>query len=176
MAEQREATQRLDSCCHFSWSGGRSFVVLQHATEPLAADDLLALARRVIDLGPDTEQRLVVFPLVRTTGVIIIAIGRDKMVEVTEAEDDEPVQALSPNRADPALDEGVLIRRSWRCGLNRSAVVGKDLIESFGVLKVAVSDEVADRQLHPTGLLGLPRGEPAAGLASPRIVQAARRS
>lgn len=46
-------------------SGRRRRVVLEHASEGLPAEDLIRPLRRVVQVGPHPDQRLVLLPLVR---------------------------------------------------------------------------------------------------------------
>ncbi|MEN1680468.1 MAG: hypothetical protein AAGJ46_12820, partial [Planctomycetota bacterium] len=73
--------------------------MLEHAAEPLSTDDLLAALWRVIELGPDAQRRLVVQTLVQAAGVLVFETRRGDIIEVPQPEDDEPVEALTPDRA-----------------------------------------------------------------------------
>ena len=71
--------------------------------------------------------------------MIIVEIARRDMVEVPQAEDDKPIEALTTDRADPTLNERVLIRRPWRRRLDGDARFGEGLVEPLGVLEVTRS-------------------------------------
>src|SRR5438128_1107268 len=69
---------------------------------------------------------------------------KDKSTPDSRAEDQQPVQALSAKRLDPALSEGVCVRRpDWRAG-HPDPFGYEDIIEGAGELGVSVADEKAD--------------------------------
>jgi hypothetical protein len=51
---------------------------------------------------------------VRTVGVVVLGVDPQHLLEVAATEDQQPVQALGPDRPDPALRVGVGVRRLHR--------------------------------------------------------------
>ncbi len=127
--------------------------MLENSAEPLSADDLVAAFRWVIDLRPDTQRRFVLQTLVRAAAVVVVEVRRRDVIEMPQPEDNESVEAFTSNRADPTLDERVLIRRPRGGWLYRDASIGEDFVETLGVLEVEVSHQVADRQVQSPSLL-----------------------
>src|SRR6266496_998963 len=68
-------------------------------------------------------------------------VGRKDVVEVTAAEDQEPVKAFAPNAADPALGVCPRLRRPNRRLDHPDAFGAEDLVELARELAVAVTDE-----------------------------------
>src|SRR5437870_10794280 len=68
------------------------------------------------------------------------------------AEDQDPVEAVGANRANPALGVGIRVRRLDRRADHSDAFGPEDLIEGVAELRVAVVDEEPERllltQLH----------------------------
>ena len=59
-----------------------------------------------------------------------------RALELAATEDQHPVEALTPYRADKSLGEGVGLRGLHRCSDDRDALASKDLIERVGELAV----------------------------------------
>jgi putative intracellular protease/amidase len=77
--------------------------------------------------------------------VVVIHVFREDDLEMTAAEDEEPVQALPTDGADKPLGDRVRPGRADR-GLDDLGVFGGEhLIEGSGELRVAVTDEEAER-------------------------------
>ena len=51
----------------------------------------------------------------RSMAVVMLDIGAERALELTATKDQHPVEALTPNRADEALGEGVCLRSLHRC-------------------------------------------------------------
>jgi hypothetical protein len=56
------------------------------------------------------------------------------MQELTAADDQQPVEALATNTADPALDVRVRVRRPRWCADDPDASAGEDRITRSGVI------------------------------------------
>ncbi len=67
------------------------------------------------------------------------------MFELATAEDEQPVEALSTDAADPALGVGVRVRRLDGCADHRDPLSSEDVIEAAAELGVAIVDEEAKR-------------------------------
>jgi len=73
--------------------------------------------------------------------VVVRGVGRDDVLEVAAAEDQDPVQALTAGAADPALGVRARLRRPYRCLDHSNTFGSEDLVELAGELAVAVADE-----------------------------------
>jgi hypothetical protein len=78
-------------------------------------------------------------------------------------DDQQPVQALGTDRADPALRMGVGIRRLHRCQQHLGAFCAEHLVEGTAELRIPVAEQEAhpspaflQRQQQVAGLLGDP--------------------
>jgi len=61
--------------------------------------------------------------------VVVAAVGAEHVLEVAAAEDEDPVDAVGANGADPTLDEGVRVRGlNWRAD-DLDALAAEDLVE-----------------------------------------------
>ena len=100
-----------------------ALVVLEHPTEPLVADDRLAVGKRLIDLGPLPNQWPVAdaVALMRPHTVVVSQILGNEIITMLLSEDQEEVEALELDRLNPALEEGVLVGRprAWESLGNR---------------------------------------------------------
>jgi hypothetical protein len=88
-----------------------------------------------------TDGRGQVQPAMRPLPVVVLDIDPEHPLQVSAAEDEHPIQALRPDRADPALGEGV---RPWGpdWGADHLGPIGpEDLVEARGVFGVAVPDQ-----------------------------------
>lgn len=97
------------------------------------------------------------------SGVVVLDVDGEYVLEVASVPDQCPVEALVPYCSDPALGVGVGLGRSHRGLHDAHAVGGEDRVEALGELGVAVADEelkagVLARQAHGqvAGLLGYP--------------------
>ena len=73
--------------------------------------------------------------------VVMSDVRRKDVVEVTAAEDQEPVEAFAPNASDPALGVCPRLRRANRRLDHPDAFGDEDLVELARELAVAVTDE-----------------------------------
>ena|ERR1019366_76029 len=75
--------------------------------------------------------------------VVSHVLGQDSF-EMPAAEDQHPVEALTTNRPDEPLGEGIGSRCSDRSADDSDSVRSEDLVEARGELGVAVTDEELD--------------------------------
>src|SRR2546425_968452 len=66
--------------------------------------------------------------------VVVLDVGVERALELAATEDQHPVEALAPCRADEALRERVGLRGLHRCSDDRDPLASKDLIERIGQL------------------------------------------
>src|SRR6266511_1093054 len=77
--------------------------------------------------------------------VVVVGVGAQDMFELATAEDEQPVEALSTDAADPALGVGVRVRRLDGCADHCDPLSSEDVIEAAAELGVAIVDEEAER-------------------------------
>jgi RimJ/RimL family protein N-acetyltransferase len=75
--------------------------------------------------------------------VVMVHVDAEDVLEVAAADDQEPVEALAADAADPALRVGVRVRRPHRRPDDFDAFAGEGGIERCGELAVAVVNEEA---------------------------------
>ncbi|HVD89434.1 MAG TPA: hypothetical protein VNB91_11120 [Jatrophihabitantaceae bacterium] len=75
----------------------------------------------------------------------MIDVDTEHLLELSPADDQDPVEAVAPDRADPALGERVRLRGPERCADDLDALASEDLIEDLAELTVAIVDQEADR-------------------------------
>ena len=73
--------------------------------------------------------------------VKVLDIGREDVLEVASAEDQEPVKTLAADAPDPALGMRSRLRRSHRRLDHPDPLRTEDLVELTGELAVPVTDE-----------------------------------
>jgi hypothetical protein len=95
--------------------------------------------------------------------VVMADVDREDSFEVAAVHDQEPVETLATDGADPAFDEGVRAGRAHWCADCPDAVGPEHLVERRGELAVAVVDQepnrlrpVDERLDHVPCLLGRP--------------------
>src|SRR5215218_6111000 len=100
---------------------------------------------------------------VGTVAVVVLDIHPEDLLQVTTANDQQPVQALGANRPDPTLRVGVRVRRLDRRDEHLGALGAEHVVESATELRVAVAEHKAQslsslgcRQEEVAGLLGDP--------------------
>jgi hypothetical protein len=71
-------------------------------------------------------------------------VNAEHALELAAVDDQDPVEALAPERADPALGVGVGVWRSDRRADDRHAFAAEDLVEAAAELAVAVVEEEAE--------------------------------
>ncbi len=81
----------------------------------------------------------------RPMPVVMARIDIKHVLELAAAEDEQPVEALATDAADPALGVGVRVRRLDGCADHRDPFSLEDVIEAAAELGVAIVDEEAER-------------------------------
>ena len=79
--------------------------------------------------------------------VVVATVDAEHMLEMAPAENEDPVEAVGAERADPALGEGVRVWRLDRSADHLDALGAEDLVEGVAELRVAVVDEKPERSL-----------------------------
>jgi hypothetical protein len=77
--------------------------------------------------------------------VVVAAVDAEHVFEVASAEDQDPVETVGSDGADPAFGEGVRVRRLNRCPDHFDAVGVEDLVERVAELAVSIVDEEPER-------------------------------
>jgi hypothetical protein len=85
--------------------------------------------------------RLEVEGAVRPPVVVVARVDAEDVLELAAADDQQPVEALAANAADPALDVGVRVRRPNRRPHDPDTFAGEDRIERRGELGISVVEE-----------------------------------
>jgi hypothetical protein len=67
------------------------------------------------------------------------------MFELSAARDQEPLETVTADRADPAFGEGVRVRRAERGTDDLDAHASVDIVEGTSELAVAIMDQKPDR-------------------------------
>ena len=78
-------------------------------------------------------------------GVVVLYVDAQDMLELTAARDQDPVEAVAADGADPALGERVRVRRPKWGADDLDAFALEDVIEGAAELAVAVVDQEPDR-------------------------------
>ena len=79
--------------------------------------------------------------------VVVAAVDAEHVLEMTAADDEDPVEAVGAHCAHPTLGEGVRVRGlNWRAD-DLDALGAEDLIEGVAELRVAIVDEESERVL-----------------------------
>ena len=81
----------------------------------------------------------------RAMRVVMVDVDRQDSFEVAAVEDQEPIEALTADAADPALHVRVRARRAYRCPDDPDRLGAEHLVEGGGELAVAVMDQEPDR-------------------------------
>jgi hypothetical protein len=76
-------------------------------------------------------------------GVVVVDVDAQDTLELSAAADQEPVEAIAADGADPAFGERVCLRRPKRGADDLDAFTAKDLIERAREFTVAVADQEA---------------------------------
>src|SRR5919204_3426032 len=84
---------------------------------------------------------------VRPVLVVVATVDAEHLLEMAATEDEDPVETISAERADPALGVGVRVRRLDRRADHPDALSPEDLVETVAELAVAVVDEKPERLL-----------------------------
>lgn len=77
--------------------------------------------------------------------VVVVDVDVRHVFELSAVRDQEPVEAVAVDGADPALGERVRIRRPKRCADDLDALALEDVVEGAAELAVAVVDQEPDR-------------------------------
>src|SRR6266542_2361140 len=78
---------------------------------------------------------------VRPVLVVTPDVGDEHVLEVAAAEDQQPVEALAADAADPALGMGARLRRPYRRFDDVDAFGAEDLVELAAELAVSITDQ-----------------------------------
>lgn len=78
-------------------SSRRSFVMLEYTTQSRMADDLFISCWWIIVIRPDTQERLVVLPLMKASLAAETHVLANDIIEVPEPKCNEPIQAPVPS-------------------------------------------------------------------------------
>ena len=100
---------------------------------------------------------------VRAMGVVVLGVDAQDPLQMPSPGDQEPVQTLGADCANPPLRVGVGVGRPHRCHQHLGALGPKHVVEAAAELGVTVTDEeahppaaLAKRQQQVAGLLGDP--------------------
>src|SRR6266498_4174306 len=77
--------------------------------------------------------------------VVVVDVGAQDMFELSAAYDQEPVEAVSADGADPTLGERVRVRRAKGCADDLDGLALEDLVEGTAELAVAVVNQEPNR-------------------------------
>ena len=78
---------------------------------------------------------------VRALLVVVADVHAEYALELAAAEDQQPVQALTPDAADPALDVRVGVRRPERCPDDPYPLAMEDGVEGAAELRVTIVNQ-----------------------------------
>ena len=67
----------------------------------------------------------------RPMAVVMVDIDAQHLLELSPADDQDPVEAVPADGADPAFGERVCLRRAKRCGEARDGVEAVELVDNF---------------------------------------------
>jgi len=77
--------------------------------------------------------------------VVVVDVDAEHLLKLSPADDQDPVEAVAADGADPALGERVRLRRPERCADDLDAFAPEDLVEDTAELAVSVVNQEADR-------------------------------
>jgi hypothetical protein len=96
-------------------------------------------------------------------GVVVLDVDPQHLLEVSSPGDQQPVQALGPDRPDPAFGVGVGVGRLYRRDQYLGAVRMEDVVEGAGELRIPIANKEAhssapltQHETQVAGLLGNP--------------------
>jgi hypothetical protein len=81
----------------------------------------------------------------RPMAVVVVDVDAEHLLKLSPADDQDPVEAVAADGADPALGERVRLRRPKGCADDFDAVASEDLVEDTAELAVSVVNQEADR-------------------------------
>src|SRR5712691_1684756 len=143
---ERAALRRPSRCTEIDRRSGRVFVFVDEAAEEVGARELRKRRRSERNRAPARPLRWAKCKrAVRPMAVVVVGVGAQDMLELPPAEDEQPVEALATDAADPALGVGVRVRRLDGCADHRDPFSLEDVIEAAAELGVAIVDEEAER-------------------------------
>src|SRR5215218_270875 len=76
-------------------------------------------------------------------GVVVLDVDPQHLLEVSSPGDQQPVQALGPDRPDPAFGVGVGVGRLYRRDQYLGAVRTEDVVEGPGELRIPIANKEA---------------------------------
>ena len=76
----------------------------------------------------------------RPMAVVMIDVDTEHLLELSPADDQDPVEAVPADGADPAFGERVRLRGPERCADDLDAFASEDLVEGAAEFTVAVVD------------------------------------
>ncbi len=82
---------------------------------------------------------------VRPVAVVMIDVDAEDVLELAPACDQDPVEAVPADGADPAFGECVCLRRTERGADDLDALASEDVVKGAAELTVAIMYQVADR-------------------------------
>lgn len=148
------------------WPGkmvsGRLLVLMDEAPEQIGPHDPRVRGRRYRCRAQWWRK---VQGAMRPDGVVVLDVDAQDPLQVAGAGDEEPVEALGADGADPALGVRVRPRRPGRGLQDADAGVGEHGVERGGELGVSVPDQVAEL----VGVVAEVEQEVAGGLGRPRL-------
>jgi hypothetical protein len=72
--------------------------------------------------------------------VVMVDVAAECLLELASAGDQDPVESVAPDRADPAFGERVRLRGAERCADHLDSFASEDLVEGVAELAVSVVD------------------------------------
>jgi hypothetical protein len=91
--------------------------------------------------GGRSEAERTMWPM----GVVVVDVDAQDALKLVATDDQEPVEAVAPNGADPAFGERVCPRRSKRGANDLDVFALEDVVEGAAEFAVAVVDQEANR-------------------------------
>src|SRR6266516_6834803 len=81
----------------------------------------------------------------RPVTVVMIDVDAEHLLELSPADDQDPVETVTSDGADPALGKRVRFRGLEGCADHFNTLAAEDLVEAVRELAVSIADEEADR-------------------------------
>ena len=78
-------------------------------------------------------------------GVVVVDVNVQDALKLSATDDQQPVEAVAPDGADPALGKRVRLRRPKRGADDLDALAFEDVVEGATEFAVAVVDQEANR-------------------------------
>lgn len=137
---------------------GKPLVTMMEATHLWERDDLTGLGW----VYRAALRTILVEREMRSRPVVIASVRRQHAAQMTFIEDDEVIETVAANRADDALDVGVLPGRSWRSNDLLDADGLEAIAEGRTIGRVAVPQHISRCHVPGKGF-GYLTGEPDLG-------------